>query len=201
MSEKKMTLDQAIGYLDASLLFCDEDAWEVVKAHLTTQAVVTNPDGMVLVTQEDGNNYCRIVSLLGMEEEGDVVAAVEALLSQPHPQAAQGGEADPRVESDSAEDIAQWLYANGYHKAASTVRGQLDIRNARIRQLEAERAAVPTSVQRAIERCLLSEESFADRIDKENPGDNYASLLVREDIQVVRDWLSAAPTLAGKEKG
>ena len=79
-----------------------------------------------------------------MERAAEII---DILSSQRHPHGAQCGEvqveADPRIESDSAEDIAQWLYANGYHKAASTVRGQLDIRNARIRQLEAERAAVP----------------------------------------------------------
>jgi len=43
------------------------------------------PDGMVLVTQEDGNNYCRILTLLGMEEEGDAVEAIEKLLAAPQP--------------------------------------------------------------------------------------------------------------------
>jgi hypothetical protein len=34
---------------------------------------------MVQVTQEDANNYCRILTALGMEEEGDPVAEVERL--------------------------------------------------------------------------------------------------------------------------
>ena len=34
---------------------------------------------MIEVTQEDGNNYCRVLTALGMEEEGDPVAAVERL--------------------------------------------------------------------------------------------------------------------------
>lgn len=38
-------------------------------------------EGMCLVTNEDGNNYCRILSLLGMEEEGDAVVAVERLIA------------------------------------------------------------------------------------------------------------------------
>jgi hypothetical protein len=37
-------------------------------------------DGLCIVTQEDGNNYCQILSLLGMEEEGDPVSWVEAHL-------------------------------------------------------------------------------------------------------------------------
>lgn len=36
---------------------------------------------MVEVTQEDANNYCRILTALGMEEEGDPVAAVEKLIA------------------------------------------------------------------------------------------------------------------------
>ena len=48
---------------------------------------------------------------------------------------------DDRLHSDSAEDVAQWLYANGHHDAAATVRNQLDVRNTRIRSLEAALAA------------------------------------------------------------
>lgn len=121
--------------------------------------------------------------------------ATEELLSRPTPQAAQGGE----VQGDAAAVVSgsdtvlgcesrslHWLIKDPYSIQPGT----------KLYTHPAERAAVPASVQRAIERCLLSEESFADLIDKENPGDNYASLLVREDIQIVRDWLSAAPTLA-----
>jgi len=41
-------------------------------------------DEMVSVTKTDANNYCRILSLLGMEEEGDPVAWVESTLSYVH---------------------------------------------------------------------------------------------------------------------
>ena len=34
---------------------------------------------MVEVTQEDANNYCRVLAALGMEEEGDPVAEIERL--------------------------------------------------------------------------------------------------------------------------
>lgn len=34
---------------------------------------------MVEVTQEDANNYCRVLTALGMEEEGDPVATIERL--------------------------------------------------------------------------------------------------------------------------
>jgi hypothetical protein len=34
---------------------------------------------MIEVTQEDGSDFCRILTALGMEEEGDVVAEVERL--------------------------------------------------------------------------------------------------------------------------
>jgi hypothetical protein len=35
---------------------------------------------MIEVTQQDGNDFCRILTALGMEEEGDVVAEVERLV-------------------------------------------------------------------------------------------------------------------------
>lgn len=41
---------------------------------------------MVEVTKEDANNYCRVLTALGMEEEGDPVAEIErlqALLNTP----------------------------------------------------------------------------------------------------------------------
>ena len=38
-------------------------------------------EGLVSVTKEDANNYCRIVTLLGMEEEGSPVDGVEYLIS------------------------------------------------------------------------------------------------------------------------
>ena len=38
-------------------------------------------EGMVSVTKEDANNYCRILTLLGMEEEGSPVEGVERLIS------------------------------------------------------------------------------------------------------------------------
>lgn len=37
--------------------------------------------GMVLVTKEDAENYCRVLTLLGMEEEGSPTEEVERLLS------------------------------------------------------------------------------------------------------------------------
>lgn len=43
----------------------------------------------------------------------------------------------------SGELAAQWLYRNGFEKLASVVRGQLDIRGARIRELKASTPAAP----------------------------------------------------------
>lgn len=36
---------------------------------------------MIQVTQEDGNDFCRILTLLGMEEEGDPVAEIRRLIA------------------------------------------------------------------------------------------------------------------------
>lgn len=38
--------------------------------------------GMVEVTQRDANNYCRVLTALGMEEEGDPVAEIERLRAE-----------------------------------------------------------------------------------------------------------------------
>lgn len=38
-------------------------------------------EGMVLVPKEEANNYCQILSALGMEEEGDPVKAVNELIA------------------------------------------------------------------------------------------------------------------------
>lgn len=43
-------------------------------------------DGMVSVIAEDANNYCRILTALGMEEEGDPVAEVERLIAAAYDQ-------------------------------------------------------------------------------------------------------------------
>jgi len=37
---------------------------------------------MIEVTKEDANNYCRVLTALGMEEEGDPVAAIHMLENQ-----------------------------------------------------------------------------------------------------------------------
>ena len=37
---------------------------------------------MVEVTQDDANNYCRVLAALGLEEEGDPVAAIETLRAE-----------------------------------------------------------------------------------------------------------------------
>jgi hypothetical protein len=64
-------------------------AWSLTRGHFKAAhfafetALETPPAPEVCVTQEDANNYCRILSLLGMEEEGDPVAEVERLLSAP----------------------------------------------------------------------------------------------------------------------
>jgi len=51
-------------------------------------------DGMVAVKAEDANNYCRVLSALGMEEEGDPVAAIEDLKAAVH----DAEEAAPQAE-------------------------------------------------------------------------------------------------------
>lgn len=52
---------------------------------------------------------------------------------------------------------------------------------------------VPDLVRYAIERCLLSQQNFADGVGEANPGDKYASLMVNEDIDTIRQWLGDPP--------
>ncbi|MHB1057288.1 MAG: hypothetical protein ACYC0F_05330 [Rhodanobacter sp.] len=59
----------------------------------------------------------------------------------------------------------------------------------------AEHSQVPLGIRRVMERFLKSQESLAESIDTANPDDSYASLIVRDDIDAVRQWLdSARPT-------
>ena len=48
--------------------------------HMLAAPIAAQP-GMVSVARHDANNYCRILSALGMEEEGDPVAEVERLVA------------------------------------------------------------------------------------------------------------------------
>ena len=71
---------------------------------------------MVEVTQEDANNYCRVLTALGMEEEGDPVAKIESLMS--------GLTAGDVLKL--LADRAQWCRENGdtdMRNILNTVRG------------------------------------------------------------------------------
>ncbi|TYK74309.1 hypothetical protein FSY45_19280 [Comamonas sp. Z1] len=52
----------------------------VAPGPLVAAPAAAAPD-MVTVTKEDANNYCRILTALGMEEEGDPIAEVQKLLA------------------------------------------------------------------------------------------------------------------------
>ena len=59
---------------------CAYMAWETVR-ETSPQPCPKCADGMVVVTKEDANNYCQILTLLGMEEEGSPVEEVKRLIS------------------------------------------------------------------------------------------------------------------------
>lgn len=61
-------------------------------------------EGSCIVTTEDADNYCRILSLLGMEEEGDPVARTEQLLID-------ALEADRAGRVDEARPPREWVEA------------------------------------------------------------------------------------------
>ena len=64
-------------------------------------AVPAVPDGMTMVSAGDANNYCRILTLLGMEEEGDPVKAISAML--------QSGPQAPAVPEEWREAVSDFL--------------------------------------------------------------------------------------------
>lgn len=47
----------------------------------------------------------------------------------------------------------------------------------------------------ALERAIAYQEAFADRLDRTNPDDPYASLMIRDDIDTLRELLEAAKSL------
>lgn len=57
------------------------EPWMVDELHAALAHPRPTGDGMVSVVAEDANNYCRILTALGMEEEGDPVTEVERLVA------------------------------------------------------------------------------------------------------------------------
>ena len=88
---------------------------------ISTSPAAAAPD-MVSVKKEDANNYCRILTALDMEEEGDPVAEVQRLLATPAPvvlaalaaQAAQSvANADGRFTKNPVTiDAIKWTGSN-----------------------------------------------------------------------------------------
>ena len=57
-------------------------AWQRAQCALAASPAAEVQQPMVSVTQQDANNYCLILSALGMEEEGDPVGEVQRLMAQ-----------------------------------------------------------------------------------------------------------------------
>lgn len=84
------------------------DAWQAMIAAAPAQpAAPAVPDGMALVTRDDANNYCRILTLLGIEEEGDPVAEIVRLHTPPPPANLSTAPA-PLNTNDKAMWITGW---------------------------------------------------------------------------------------------
>jgi hypothetical protein len=97
----------ANGYEDfIQRLPTDPDAEDVpthampLYTHPPAQAAQVDSEGnaLVPVASRDASNYCRILSLLGMEEDGDPVAWVERMLSTTEP-VAQGEAVDVKLQA------------------------------------------------------------------------------------------------------
>lgn len=112
----------AVGYPypESGMTLRDHFAGEVVAAMVST-----------IRNDADYNRACEIAEAHGMEKVSDWFAhdsykQADAMLRVRERTKASH---DPRSKSKDAEEVAQWLYANGYHEAASTILTQLDIRN------------------------------------------------------------------------
>lgn len=68
------------GKLDHPGFYRNAQLAEVLRRLLTAALAARQPVGEVSVQKEDANNYCLILRALGMEEEGDPVAEVKALI-------------------------------------------------------------------------------------------------------------------------
>ena len=64
--------------------------------------------GMVSVTQKDANNYCLVLRALGMEDEGDPVAAIEDLKAA----------AEPAIQHVT---VASLMQTRGYHALVQVI--------------------------------------------------------------------------------
>jgi hypothetical protein len=86
------SLQKTIGFRDANIVSLEKQMDKLIDDRRDgSPAPAAVPVGHVSVIQQDANNYCLILRLLGMEDEGDPVAEVRQLVeardSQP---AAQG---------------------------------------------------------------------------------------------------------------
>lgn len=90
---------------------------------------------MVQVTKKDGSDYCKILSLLGMEEDGDPVAEVARLLEQEQTSADKNNQYEYRGfyirENSSAVWIAGTynntrLPAKTFHDSVLVCKGYID---------------------------------------------------------------------------
>ncbi len=104
----------ALKALDDLAAFCSDDT-ETVDRHVAViraALAARQPVGEVSVKKEDANNYCLILRALGMEEEGDPVAEVQAL-----------------VEARDRQSVGEHMRSDlsGYAVAASQVRRGYDV--------------------------------------------------------------------------
>ena len=77
---------------------------------------------MVEVTQEDANNYCRVLTALGMEEEGDPADEIERLQSEVYRLRAERDHA--RACLDNAVKLLTGIHALLYPAPVTTEDGR-----------------------------------------------------------------------------
>jgi phosphoribosylcarboxyaminoimidazole (NCAIR) mutase len=99
------SLQKTIGFRDANIVSLEKQMDKLIDDRRDgSPAPAAVPVGHVSVIQQDANNYCLILRLLGMEDEGDPVAEVRQLVeardSQPAAQGVDLGQFRPFVQKE-----------------------------------------------------------------------------------------------------
>ncbi|MGF6492810.1 hypothetical protein ABIE56_000967 [Luteibacter sp. 621] len=106
-------VDASLG--DPETVVGESERVEYAYAHPAAHEAAKPNGEMVEVTKEDGNNYCLILSALGMEEEGDPVAEVRRLVDLEAAKPVEGMAlvpVEPTPEIVAAAAIAAWPVAS-----------------------------------------------------------------------------------------
>lgn len=174
---------------EAGLAVLEKQIAYLREAHFPApqQAQGSEPD-MVSVCKEDANNYCRILTVLGMEEEGDPVAAVETLIRDRD----NANEALAKLGSESVDAVA----CRGENCGATD-----GVSHSSECVAEAARIQSWSDPQPAIDAVMMLAEDYADWVGRHvsdhgwtEPGhdEGFAASQMLGDVAAAREELRGA---------